>query len=227
MWTRRRASGEIALSFESLIMQYLWYEYFSESYPRCNVFKFRDQSEILSYTLHEEISRVIAHSAEYPSYDHFFLLDESRFSFFRTDVFCEFPETITIESLNKVLKEKVDSIRQEHHLHGPIVTNYVDTIFVDGEEKKYLIGQKGQIFFRLYVVFLVPTSENLFGSVYGDVFKHHHIHLVPQSFYTLLFLRKTLKKENFVLLYITETYAKAIVVKNGFYASVEVLNLGI
>jgi hypothetical protein len=64
-------------------------------------------------------------------------------------------------------------------------------------------------------------------SVYGKTLARPNIHIVPQSLYTLLFLRNSLKKENFILLYITESYAKAINVKDGFYAEIDVLNLGL
>lgn len=208
-------------------MHYLRYEYLSESYPRCNVFKLRDQSEILNYTLHEDISSVIKQSLEYPKYDHFFLLDESRFNFFRTDFFQYFEEEITIQQLNTLIKEKIIQIKNEHAIEGEVITNYIDTIYVEGEEKKFLIGQKGQIFFRLYIIYMCKTSINRFNAVYGNVLDNKRIHLIPQSLYTLMFLRNTLKKENFTLLYITESYCKAITVKNGFYAGFDVLNLGI
>ena len=103
--------------------------------------------------------------------------------------------------------------------------SHIDTIFVNGQERKFLIGQKGQIFFRLYIAFIAKTSLNLFDAVYGKTLDKKNINLIPQSLYTLLFLRNSLKKENFVLLYITESYAKAITVKDGFYAGIDVLNL--
>jgi hypothetical protein len=106
------------------------------------------------------------------------------------------------------------------------VTTYIDTIFVDGEEKKFLIGQKWQIFFRLYVIYLAKQSLNILNWLYWDILQEPRVSLVPQSFYTLLFLRNNLKKDNFVLLYITENYCKAIDVKSWFYNKFEVLNLG-
>ncbi|MBQ2600517.1 hypothetical protein II582_04025 [bacterium] len=50
---------------------------------------------------------------------------------------------------------------------------------------------------------------------------------MPQSFHTTLFLRNNLKRENFNLLYITESGAKIIKIKNSFYDSVNVINLGL
>lgn len=207
-------------------MYYLRYEYLSESFPRCNVFKIRDNKELLNYTIHEDLSSIVKQSSEYPKYEHFFLLDESRFSFFRCDVNQVFEEEITIHTLNEITKEKIRETKDTHGIWWEVVMSHIDTIFVDGKEKKFLIGQKGQIFFRLYIAFIEKTSLNIFDSVYGKTLEKKNINLIPQSLYTLLFLRNNLKKENFVLLYITESYAKAITVKDGFYAGIDVLNLG-
>jgi hypothetical protein len=69
-------------------------------------------------------------------------------------------------------------------------------------------------------------SINTINSTYGNFFAIKNVTFIPQSFHTLLFLRNNLKKDNFVLLYIYETFCKAIKVENGFYQSVETLNLG-
>lgn len=206
-------------------MFYLRYEYLSESFPRCNVFKIRENKNIQNYTIHEDLSSVILQSREYPKYDHFFLLDESRFSFFRFDISQEFESEITITTLNEFIQSKVKETKNTHSVNGEVIMNYIDTIFVDGEEKQFLIGEKWEVFFRLYIVFINKTSLNLFDSVYGKTVDKNNITMIPQSLYTLLFLRNNLKKENFVLLYITESYAKTITVKDWFYDGIDVLNL--
>lgn len=104
---------------------------------------------------------------------------------------------------------------------------YIDSIHINGEEKKYVIGETGEIFFRLYIVYVNKQTLNIINSVYGNVFEMKNITILPQSFHTLLFLRNNLKKDNFVLLYITEHSCKAIKIHNGFYHNVEILNLGI
>lgn len=208
-------------------MDYIRYEYYSESYPRCNVFKLREKTEVQTYTLHESLPNIIRKSREYPKYQHFFLLDESRFSFFRCDVSEEFAEPVTIQTLNTIVQNKIRETRCTHNIDGTVVTNYIDTIFVDGEQKQFLIGQKGQIFFRLYIVYIGKQSLNTFNSTYGNVLDCKNIQILPQSFHTIFFLRESLKKENFVLLYITENYCKAISVRNWFYAGFDTINLGI
>jgi len=208
-------------------MHYIRYEYLSEVFPRCNVFKLREQAELQTYTLHESLPSIIKKSYEYPKYEHFFLLDESRFSFFRCDITWDFEEPMTIQNLNTLIQDKIRETKTTHNIEWIVVTNYIDTIFVDGEQKQFVIGQKGQIFFRLYIVYLDKKSLNTFNSSYGNVLDYKQVQILPQSFHTIFFLRESLKKENFVLLYITESYCKAVCVKNGFYSGFDTINLGI
>jgi len=81
---------------------------------------------------------------------------------------------------------------------------------VNGEPKKYVIGEQGQIFFRLYMMYLHKTTLNVFNSFYGDVMDQQGVTILPQSFYSMLFLRDALKKENFLLMYIADNYCKVI-----------------
>lgn len=207
-------------------MFYIRYEYLSESHPRFRVYKSRDREQILPYILHESFADVVKQSEIYPKYQHFFMLDESRFAFFRFDIYLSVEEKFTLADLKEIIDEKTSTTKKHHDVHGEMIMAYVDTIYVDGEEKKYVIGEKGEIFFRLYITYLNKQSINTINSVYGNFFEIKNMTFVPQSFHTLLFLRNSLKKDNFVLLYIHETICKAISVKNGFYESVESLNLG-
>lgn len=208
-------------------MFYIWYEYLSESYPRFRVYKSRENESVLPYVLHESFADVVKQSEMYPKYQHFFMLDESRFAFFRFDVFETREEKFTLQDLKKIIDEKTATTKKQHDVNGERIMAYIDTIYVDGEEKKYVIGEKGEIFFRLYIMYLDKKSINTINSAYGNFFEIKNITFIPQSFHTLLFLRNSLKKDNFVLLYINETFCKAINVRNGFYESVETLNLGL
>jgi hypothetical protein len=154
-------------------------------------------------------------------------LDESRFSFFRFDIFQHSSEKFTLNELKKIISEKCQETKKQHDVDGERIMAYIDTIYVDGEEKKYLIGETGEIFFRLYIIYLGKQSLNTINSTYGNFFAIKNITFIPQSFHTLLFLRNSLKKDNFVLLYINESFCKAIKVQHGFYQSVETLNLGL
>ncbi len=207
-------------------MFYIRYEHLSESHPSFRVYKIREKDQILQYILHEDLIKITEESREYPKYSHYFMLDESRFSFFRFDVFQTFDKKFTYDDLKKIIEEKCQSTKKHHDVDGERIMIYVDSVFVNGEEKKYVIGEQGEIFFRLYVVYLNKQTMNIINSVYGNLLEVKNISILPQSFHTLLFLRNNLKKDNFVLLYITENSCKAIKIQNGFYYSVETLNLG-
>jgi hypothetical protein len=153
------------------------------------------------------------------------MLDESRFSFFRFDVFQKFEKKFTYQDLKDIIEEKCQSTKKHNDVDGERIMVYVDSVHVDGEEKKHVIGESGEIFFRLYIVYLNKKTMNIVNSVYGNLFEMQNINILPQSFHTLLFLRNNLKKDNFVLLYITENSCKAIKIQNGFYHAVETLNL--
>lgn len=206
-------------------MFYIRYEQLSESHPSFRVYKIREQEQILQYVLHENLVKVTDDSREYPKYTHYFMLDESRFSFFRFDIFQTFEKKFTYNDLKTIIDERCESTKKHHDVDGERIMVYIDNIHVDGEEKKHVIGESGEIFFRLYIVYLNKKTMNIINSVYGNLFDQRNLNLLPQSFHTLLFLRNNLKKDNFILLYITENFCKAIKIQNGFYHSVETLNL--
>ena len=207
-------------------MFYIRYEHLSETYPSFRVYKIRPGEQILQYILHENIVKITDESREYPKYTHYFMLDESRFSFFRFDVFQTFENKFTLQDLKNIIEEKSQATKKHHDVDGERIMVYVDSIHINGEEKKYVIGETGEIFFRLYVVYLNKKTMNIINSAYGNLLNVKNINILPQSFHTLLFLRNNLKKDNLVLLYINEHFCKAIKIQNGFYHSVETLNLG-
>jgi len=155
------------------------------------------------------------------------MLDENNFSFFRFDIFQIYENTFTFQDLKKIIEEKAEETKKQNDIDGERIMAYIDTIYVDWEEKNFVVGEKWEFFFRLYIVYVIKKTLNVINSVYGNFFETKNLTLVPQSFNTLLFLRNNLKKDNFVLLYITETYCKAIKVQQWFYASIEILNLWI
>ena len=203
------------------------YEYLSESYPRFGVYDIQKWKKIQQYYLHENLSQIAEKS--YESMDQkikkTFLLDESRFSFFRFDLFLDCPEWFTIQDLHKIIEEKIKYINDEIWVSWIFLSTYIDSIFVNWEEKKRMIWESGSIFFRLYIIYIDCKSLNQFDSVYWNTIENKSIQILPQSFYTTLFLRNNLKRENFFLLYISENTAKIIKISNSFYEWVKTLNL--
>ncbi len=206
-------------------MYQIWYEHPSESYPKFRGYKMRKWDKITSYVFHKKLKEVISYADEYPKYKNIFLLDDKRFSFSRFDIFTHFDTTFGLKDLQDIIKQKWDTEKKKHGLSWEKLVSYIDTIYVNGESKKYIIGETGDIFFRLYMIYIEKISLYQFNSIYGDVLKNKKVTIVPQSFHSLLFLRNTLKKENFLLMYITDTYCKVIKEENGFYQNIEFLNL--
>jgi len=208
-------------------MYQLRYEFFSESYPKFSSYKIRQHHDIQKYVFHKDLKEILRHTTEYPKYKHIFLLDEKRFSFARFDVFKTTERNFTIQDLQWCIKEYGDNYKKQHGIIGKKLTSYIDTIYVNGEEKKFVIGESWDIFFRLYIVYLDRVVLNDFNSIYGNVLANKNISIVPQSFYTLNFLRSSLQKENFMLLEITESHCKVIKEQDWFYHKVDQLNLWI
>lgn len=181
----------------------------------------------MPYIIHENLIQITKQSVEYPKYEHFFMLDESRFSFFRFDIFLSMENWFTYEDLKNIIEEKCKFTKKQNDVDWERIMAYIDTIYVDWEEKKFVIWEKWEIFFRLYIVYINKITINSLNTAYWNIFNTKNINIIPESFHTMLFLRNNLKKENFVILYINEISCKAIKIQKGFYDSVFTLNLGL
>jgi hypothetical protein len=60
--------------------------------------------------LHECFSKIVDKSFDNTKTQNTFLLDESRFSFFRFDIFLEIEDSFSIQKLQEITQEKMDSI---------------------------------------------------------------------------------------------------------------------
>ena len=76
-------------------------------------------------------------------------------------------------------------------------------------------------------MFLKRDIYNSFRSAFGDFEHKKDVLIYPQSFYTIHFLKKTLKKDDFYIIRIANDHAKLVHITNGFYNGVEKINLGI
>lgn len=201
------------------------YEYLSESYPRFGVYKIQEWEKIQQHILHEKLTWIINKSFEEKKSEHTFLLDESRFSFFRFDIFFDTEDSFSIQKLHEITEEKMLQIENQNWVAGKFLTTYIDSVFVNWEKKNHIIWESGQLFFRLYIIYIDTKTLNVFNSVYWKIRDNKNIKILPQSFHSTLFLRNNLKRENFLLLYINEWSAKIIKIKNSFYDSINVINL--
>lgn len=122
-------------------MLYIRYEHLSPSHPSFRVYKIREHDQILQYVLHEDLLKIVDASWEYPKYQHYFMLDESRFSFFRFDVFQTFEKKFTVHDLKQIMEDKSQMTKKHNDVSGERIMAYIDSIHVNGEEKKHVIGE--------------------------------------------------------------------------------------
>jgi len=81
--------------------------------------------------MHLDLFQAAEKSSEYPKYDNVFMLDESRFSFFRFDIFQEFKEKIVLQDVQNIIDDKINLIKQQRETHNEIISTYIDTIYID------------------------------------------------------------------------------------------------
>ncbi len=153
------------------------------------------------------------------------LLDNKYFSFFKFNIFKTFHTPISTEDLNTFLSEKKYTIKINENITAEFLTAYIDSIYVNGEKKTNLIGQKWEIFFKIYFIYIDDICLNTLKSSLPDILQTTSI--LPQSFYTMLFIRNNMQRNNFALLYITKDAVKVIHVQDWFYDGVYTINLGL
>lgn len=193
-------------------MFYLWHEEYDLKHPKFRVVKQQKELGMQQYCIFESLEGVISQAEKYPQYEHYFLLDDTRFHFFRFDIYREREETFTIDDFNEIVQERIaylKTITKEELLF----TN-VDSIYINGQPKKYLIGNRGQIFFRLYLIYINRDTLLEFNKSYGNFFNHKHLKVFPESFKTISFLKRKLQRDSFLLLYIKESYCKVVAVED-------------
>lgn len=193
-------------------MFYLWHEEYDPKHPKFHIVKQQKELPLQQYCLYADLAQIGEHSFSYPQYEHYFLLDDGRFHFFRFDIYREEDSVFTMEDFNKILQERIDYLKSQ--TKEELLFTNVDSIYINGEPKKFLIGERGQIFFRLYLIYLNRDTILALNRSYGNIFNHKHLKIFPESFKTLSFLKRKLQRDNFLLLYIKEGYCKVIAVEH-------------
>ena len=205
-------------------MFYLWQEEFDSKHPKMQVFKY-DQLAIQQYCNYQDLDASIQQSRDLSDYEHYFLLDESRFHFFRFDMYREMQSPFTIDDYNQILQQKISYLKTI--TKEELLFTHIDNIYVQWQPQKFLIWAKGQVYFRLCLIYINRNTLLEFNRNYGDVFEHKNLHIYPETFKTISFLKRKLERDNFYLLYIKEWICKIIQVEQGFYKRIESINLGV
>jgi hypothetical protein len=175
--------------------------------------------------LYEQLPTIIENSVSYPKYQHIFLLDDQRFHFFSFVVEAYFADKITLKDLQKLINEKITLA--EKTTKEEFLFSHLDAININGQSKKFLIGEKGEIKCRIILVYLNRKTCLEFNDKYGNFHQQKNLEIFPESFQTLAFLKTTIKDDSFLLLYIRDSHCKGILVENGFYKRIESINLGV
>lgn len=145
-------------------MFYLWHEEYDPKHSRFHIFKHHEELGVQQYCKYEHLDGVIHDAYDQADYDHYFLLDDTRFHFFRFDIYRELEQGFTIDDFNKILYERIDylkGITKEELLF----TN-IDNIYVNGQPQKFLIGARGQIYFRLCLIYINRNTLISFNKKY-------------------------------------------------------------
>ncbi|MBR6907255.1 hypothetical protein IKN40_01800 [bacterium] len=72
---------------------------------------------------------IIGDSLSHPKYNHYFLLDDNRFHFFRFDIYREFSEPMKMADLDAIVSDRIDYLKTitKEELLFPVIDNiYVD-----------------------------------------------------------------------------------------------------
>ncbi len=206
-------------------MFYIWHEIYDPKYPKFYVLRYQKELGLQHFTSYNDLDSIIAESRKYPNYQHYFLLDDTRFHFFRFDIFKEQEQALTIDDLNAIIDERLSYLKSQ--TKEELLFTHIDDIYVDEKPKKHLLGESGLLFFKLNFVYLNRNSYLSFNKSYGNIENQKNIHIWPESFKTISFLKRRLERESFLLLYIKDTYCKVIEVEQGFYKKIENINFGI
>jgi len=206
-------------------MFYLRQENYDPKYPKFRVIKSQSEFWLQNYLLYEPLSKIIDSTTQYPKYKHIFLLDDQRFSFFSYNTSFSSNKKLTISDINALVQEKL--IKAEKETKEDFLFSHIDSIFVNWQEKQFLIWESGEISCRIILVFLNRDTCKIFNDKFWDFQSQKNIEIYPESFQTISFLRNNMNMDNFLLLYIRDSQCKWVLVENWFYKRIESLNLGV
>ena len=206
-------------------MFYLRQENYDPKYPKFRVIKSQAEFWLQNYLLYEPLSNIIETTTQYPKYKHIFLLDDQRFSFFSYNTSFSSNKKLTISDINALVQEKL--IKAEKETKEDFLFSHIDSIFVNWQEKQFLIWESGEISCRIILIFLNRDTCKIFNDKFWDFQSQKNIEIYPESFQTISFLRNNMNMDDFLLLYIRDSQCKWVLVENWFYKRIESLNLGV
>jgi hypothetical protein len=170
----------------------LYYEILYQQHEFFEVFVNRQQ-QFLKYTLFKNLKQTISYAISQGEQRQIFLLDESRFDFVQFDCLINTEDPVSMNAINTMISQKIKEIqsKKESVPLGKKLFFTLDHIMIDGEPSQTCIGRTGQIYFKVYVIYIKIPSYNDFVGRFGLAMMKNII-ILPQSFHTMMFLKHTL-----------------------------------
>jgi len=123
-------------------MSHIIYEYLATAQPYYRMVDNSRPGHLQTITMHQKLKDIIYKTVDFKDQKKYFLLDEERFSFYRFDMHEQKESPYTIHELHDLVRIKCEQVKRKHHATGEKLLTFIDTIYVDGEEKKHLVGEK-------------------------------------------------------------------------------------
>lgn len=155
-----------------------------------------------------------------------FLLDEEKFMNWWFDIYIEKKTPFNIWEIKEIIDEKYEYILINYWKPWERIFYSIDDIFVDLENKEYLIWQKWKIHFKLNLFFLKKDYTYMFNKIiWSWKLDNTRFKIYPQSFFTINYLKKIKSSKSINLLYFNKNTIKLITIKNWSYNKIEKLNM--
>lgn len=204
-------------------MFYLYHEHYDPNFPKFSIIKEQKDIWLQNYILYENLKTILESSLQYTSYQHIFLLDDQRFSFFYFPIKKTVDSTITLSDIQTLISQKITQTEQK--TKETFLFSMIDSILVNDKPQKRLIGKKWEISCILTLVYINRQTSLIFNDFYADFSKQKNIKVLPKHFYTIDYLASHLQVQDFLILNIEESATKAIQIKSGKYQTIQSINL--
>ncbi len=157
-----------------------------------------------------------------------FLIDEDRFNIFNFSITKNFNNKISLSDIKEIVKNKKANITTNHWNVWKFLYYNIENIFINWEQKDFLIWQSWKINFQISFFYLDFETVNLFKKFAGNKFlTDTNLQIYPASLFTNTFIKRSTQKENIALLYILNKEIKLIIIKDSKIKKIEKLSLGL
>lgn len=186
-------------------------------YFESNYYTIYDTTTKILQTVYDSLEQILSYIKPYDCLllpEHHFVFTSKQYSFYTNQAF-------TIKDSKKLIQEYVEEQRKLFPNINQLVSYDIHNISVDGIQVPFHLGHKWQLHFQLDCIFWNSNSEVDFEYVAKKKFN-----LLPLGFWTIKQCNTLVSDSEYSILYIHNTESKLILVKNGFYHHIELINFG-